>query len=351
MTDLSNFTASAADWRKQLQINERRTKVVIGIFIAIYLFVGLLIDLYIHPELNTLPFVTAIMQLIDLKVFPAATLIAGAVAAISIFITFMLYDRIVLMGTEYREVNPGSIKSLTEQQLYNIVEELRIAAGLHYTPKVYIINAAYMNAFASGYSEKSALIAITSGLLEKLDRSELQAVIAHELSHIRHHDIKLTLVATVLSNLMLIAIDFLFYNMIFGGEKRRRSNDENNGGGNFLVIIIILLRYILPIVTALLMLYLSRTREYMADAGSVELTRDNTPLGRALLKISGDHQENREAYTALYSSTRNEDVRRAAYIFDPGDAGVKIKQSMATMFSTHPSIQDRLKALGFKSKN
>lgn len=348
MADLSNYKISSADWRRQLKINEHRTKIVIGIFIVIYAFIGLLIDLYIHPELARLPLSQALEALVSFQVVPTAAIIACFVAGISILITFALYDRIVLLGTEYHEVTATNARTLEEKQLYNIVEELRIAAGLRYMPKVFIIEAEYMNAFASGYSEKSALIAITRGLLQKLDRGELQAVLAHELSHIRHHDIKLTLVATVLSNLMLIAIDFLFYSMLFGGGERRRRDSE--GGGNYLVIIIILLRYLLPIITVLLMMYLSRTREYMADAGSVELTRDNTPLGRALLKISGDHKENKEMYSALYGRTRHEEIRRAAYIFDPQDVGVKIKQSMATMFSTHPSINDRLKALGLVAR-
>src|SRR5436189_6418504 len=99
---------------------------------------------------------------------------------------------------------------------------MKIAAGLQYMPRVFIIEADYMNAFASGYSEKSAMVAITRGLMEKLNRSELQAVMAHELSHIRHNDIKLKLMASVLANLMIMELDIFFYNAIFS----RRNNDE-----------------------------------------------------------------------------------------------------------------------------
>ena len=204
-------------------------------------------------------------------------------------------------------------------------------------PKIYIIDADYMNAFASGYSEKSALIAITRGLMQKLNRSELQAVMAHELNHIRHHDIKLTLMASVLSNIMLMVIDVMFYAVIFGQRK---------GRDNRLVFVIMILRFILPILTVILLLYLSRTREYMADAGAVELTRDNEPLAKALLKISDDHQQNMQTYKQEYLKTAHEDVRRAAYIFDPVQAGIKPVKSASSLFSTHPSIKDRLKALG-----
>ena len=196
-----------------------------------------------------------------------------------------------------------------------------------------------MNAFASGYSEKSAFVAITRGLIEKLDRSELQAVMAHELSHIRHGDIKLTLMASVLSNILLIAVDLLFYNMIFSRD--RKADDR-------LVFAIIILRYLLPITTVLLTLYLSRTREYMADAGSVELLRDNVPLARALLKIHQDTLANSESYGQEYSQTAHEDVRRAAYIYDPIQSGIEPVKSLANLFSTHPDIQQRLAALGVK---
>ena len=121
----------------------------------------------------------------------------------------------MLLGTDYHEITPTTARNLSDKQLYNIVEELKIAAGLQYMPKIYLIEADYMNAFASGYSEKSAMVAITRGLMAKLDRSELQAVMAHELSHIRHLDIKLTLMASVLANLMVMVLDIFFYHAIF----------------------------------------------------------------------------------------------------------------------------------------
>jgi heat shock protein HtpX len=165
---------------------------------------------------------------------------------------------------------------------------------------------------------------------------------AHELSHIRHGDIKLTLAASVLCNIMLIVVDILFYNVIYG----RRSSDREEGGGQW-IIVIVLLRYLLPVLTMFLMLFLSRTREYMADAGSVELLRDNHPLGRALLKINSDHADNEDKYSEEYAQTKHEDVRRAAYIFDPFSAGLHPAKSLTTLFSTHPLLDDRLKAIGF----
>ena len=346
---MNYMASSTVNWREQLRSNERRTHAVIAIFVAIYVALGLIIDLYWHPYLLDLPIWQIGEVFLTLQIVPVATLILGAVAVISLWITYAFYDRIMLLGTEYHEVRPGKFNNLTEQQLYNIVEELKIAAGLHFMPKVYIIEADFMNAFASGYSEKSAMLAITRGLMTKLERSELQAVMAHELSHIRHHDIKLTLMASVLSNIMLIAIDIMFRGVIFsgmGGGRDRKRND-NNG---VLVLIIVILRFLLPLITVLLTLYLSRRREFMADAGAVELVRDNSPLAKALIKISDDHRANLDAYSKCYNQTQHEEVRSAAYIFDPKQMGINAGSAISTMFSTHPSLEQRLRALGFTPK-
>lgn len=343
MSNESGFTAAAADWRAQLQRNTRRTHGVMLVFVIFYVLIGLLIDLYINSGRYPQASLELILQaLVTFKLIPWATLITAGIALISLWVTYTFYDKLILLGTDYKEITEESAQSLAEKQLYNVVEELKIAAGLHFMPKVYVIDADYMNAFASGYSEKTALVAITRGLIEKLDRSELQAVMAHELSHIRHGDIKLTLTASVLSNILLIVIDLMFYNILFNRDRENKADQR-------LVFAIIVLRYLLPLATLLLMLYLSRTREYMADAGCVELMRDNVPLVHALLKIHQDHQSNSEVYGQQYSQTAHEDVRRAAYLYDPVQAGIEPVKSLSNLFSTHPDIEHRLAALGYKA--
>jgi heat shock protein HtpX len=331
------------DWRKTLRTNNRKTFFVITIFFVIYLAIGLLVDASICANYYPLaPLSQIFLALITFQIFPIATLIMLGIAAISLVIVFALHDQLMLLGTEYREIIPNTAQSLQEKQLYNTVEELKIAAGLNYMPKVYMIDADYMNAFASGYSEKSAMVAITRGLVQKLNRDELQAVMAHELSHIRHGDIKLTLMASLLTNLIVIVLDLLFYNAIFS------RSDSDNRSRNSLMSIVLLLRYILPIINVLLLLYLSRTREYMADAGSVQLLRDNRPLVAALLKINQDHAVHQGPYSEAYQSTPHENVRREAYIFDPSQAGISGVASLSDLFSTHPNLKDRLAALGYK---
>ena len=349
MTDnLQNYSAGTVNWRNTLQQNNRRTYVVIFLFFAIYLALGLLVDTYIYA--GTYPQATLSMifeSLITLQLFPIATLVMVGVAAVSLFVSYTFADQLMLMGTEYHEITADTAKTLAEKELYNVVEEMKIAAGLAYMPKVYIIEADYMNAFASGFSEKSAMVAITRGLMTKLSRDELQAVMAHELSHIRHLDIKLTLTASLLANLTLMVLDMFFYNAMFS----RNRDNEGSSSRNNLAIIIIILRYLLPVINIVLLLYLSRSRELMADAGCVELTRNNEPLARALIKISDDYTQNNDAHALEAQNTPHENVRREAYIFDPAQAGIKPIASVSDLFSTHPSLETRLAALGYKRKN
>lgn len=338
---LSDFQRTSSDWRKQIKQNERKTRIVIVLFVFIYMMVGLLVDVVIlHSIYPQLPIESAVYLLLGFKVWPYATLIMIAIAALSLLITYAMYDRIMLLGTDYYQITPESARNLREKQLYNVVEEMKVAAGMQFMPKIYLIRADYMNAFASGYSEKSAMVAITQGLFDKLDRAELQAVMAHELSHIRHLDIKLTLMVAVLSNIILIVLDVLFYSFLF------KKNDRN--GDNRLMLVVIVLRYVLPLLTVILALFLSRTREYMADAGSVELMRDNEPMARALLKISEDHETHSTEYAKEYGETAHEQIRRASYLYDP--SSIDPVKSLDSMFSTHPKTEQRLEAMRFKRR-
>src|SRR4029078_8085312 len=174
-TPLDSYQQTTADWRKTLRQNTFRTRMVIFLFFLIYGTIGLIIDMFIatgsYPDATLWQLFHAF---ITFTLFPYVTLIMLAIAAISLFISYAMYDKLMLLGTEYHEITPTTAQNTKEQQLYNVVEEMKIAAGLRYMPKVFIIDADYMNAFASGYSEKSAMIAITRGLMEKLNRDELQ---------------------------------------------------------------------------------------------------------------------------------------------------------------------------------
>jgi heat shock protein HtpX len=358
--------SKSVDWRQTVKVNQRKTYVVIASFLVIFFILGILIDLIwrinttdvivttynaygrpVHYS-EAMPIGELAIKLATFQIIPWATIVCTAVSVIWIFCTFAFYDKIMLAGTEYEEISPNSNDPFA-RKLYNIVEEMKLAAGMSYMPKVYLIYANYMNAFASGFSEKSAMVAVTTALATKLNRSELQAVMAHELTHIRNQDIKLNLFTVVLSNMLMFMIEASFFSLLFSGNNRRNDRNSNNNNNimGIIFIVVMVLRYVLPIITTMLMLFLSRTREYMADAGAVELMRDNQPMASALIKINQGHTDPNTA--SEYKQQANEQLRRASYIYDPSSA-LSAGESSSDFFSTHPSISKRLAAIGIKLK-
>jgi heat shock protein HtpX len=217
------------------------------------------------------------------------------------------------------------------QKLINSVQELSIAAGIP-TPKVYIIDDSALNAFATGKDPKNSYIAITTGLLDRLNREELEGVIAHELSHVKNYDIRFMMLAAVLAGLITLLSDFLLRTFLW--KKKGSSRDKNGGAITALLIIIgVVLAALSPLIGKLIQLAVSRQREYLADAGSAEITRNPQGLIRALKKIKEDPDP-------LVDSAN----KATAHLFISSPFK-KNKDYSAEFFSTHPSIDDRIKRL------
>lgn len=210
--------------------------------------------------------------------------------------------------------------------LHNSIENLSITAGLP-KPAVYVINDPAPNAFATGRNEKHAVVAVTTGLLQMLDRTELEGVIAHELSHIGNRDMLVSTVAVVLVGFATLISDFVLRGMMFGGGDRDNKNP-------ILAIVAVALIVLAPIVATLLQLAISRKREFLADASGALLTRYPEGLASALRKISGYAQPMKRANNAT------------AHLFISNPFGAKATRSALTkLFSTHPPVEDRVKAL------
>jgi len=224
-----------------------------------------------------------------------------------------------------KEADPKS-----ERLLYNVVEEMAIAGGLP-MPKVYIMEEEAPNAFATGRNPKDSAVAVTRGLLMKLNRYELQGVIAHELSHVRHYDILFsTLVCFMVGAVAMIA-RFAWRLLIFGGGRRSSSRKAGQGQGLILIVCLALMIFA-PILSTIVQLAISREREYLADAGAVALTRNPEGLARALEKIAADPGEVKAASGAT----------RALFISEP------FKKSFFgadSLFATHPPIAKRVARL------
>jgi heat shock protein HtpX len=231
------------------------------------------------------------------------------------------------------------IEKPQDPELFNVVEELSIAAGLP-MPKVYLIEDSAMNAFATGRDPQHAAVAITRGLREKLTRDELQGVLAHEMSHVRHYDIRFSMLMATMVGLIVFACD-AFWRIIryssWTGGGRRSSRDKDSGGGAIilvLMIIAIILSIIAPIIAQLIQMAYSRQREYLADAGAVELTRNPYGLAGALQKLAGDADPLVDAAN-----------RGTAHLFIVNPLRKMAAQDVDTMLSSHPPIKDRIARL------
>lgn len=260
--------------------------------------------------------------------------ILAAAVFISILMSLISYwysDKIVLSISGAKEIDRDN-----GRELYRLVENLCITAGLP-VPKIYIIEDSSPNAFATGRDPKHAAIAVTTGILGKLEKNELEGVIAHELSHIGNRDILIATVATILVGVVVLLADLFWRWSFFGG---RRDNDNNRDGRVVLIISILAIVFAIlaPLFARLLQFAISRKREFAADADGALLTRYPEGLARALEKIS-----NNASGIPLKRANR---ATAHMYIVSPLSGGEKQKQSwFAKLWMTHPPVSERIAKL------
>lgn len=296
--------------------NQLRTNCVIVLYVLIFVLIGLLVDIV---RINASTLGGGFYMLLSLQKFPLVTAIMLGVALMVVVFTINNFRQILLSGSEYKEIIAGSEASLQERNLTKMLEELVRVANLSFKPRLYLMEAPYMNAFASGWNADNSLIALTTTLVRNLNYDEQKAVMAHELSHIRHGDIRLTLMVGVLSNLMLLIVNYGVY--MFLGSSREK-------GANAARMILLVLQFVLPLLTLVLQMFLSRSREYMADSGAAYLMGDSQPMIQALQKISQNYTQ------SDFSQSDKNPTRQALYIFSANE-----------LFSTHPSVENRIQAL------
>ncbi|HEX9043399.1 MAG TPA: zinc metalloprotease HtpX [Candidatus Limnocylindrales bacterium] len=254
-------------------------------------------------------------------------LIVGALAALG---SYYAGDQVVLGVSGAKEIGQADAPVL-----FDVVKELSIAAGVP-MPRVYIIDDSAPNAFATGRDPRHASVAVTSGLLAKLDREELAGVLGHELSHVRNYDIRFSLLVGVLVGSIALLADFFLRMTFWGGMGGGRRSDDREGGGGgglqaLVFVVAIILAILAPIAARLVQLAVSRQREYLADASSVELTRNPYGLERALEVIAEDQEPLEVANRAT----------QHLYFANP----IKKLGGTSVLFSTHPPIVDRINRL------
>jgi heat shock protein HtpX len=315
-------------FRDLIAQNKRNSTLLVVLFVLftgiVALVLALAIVLYVNPGAST-----------EASLWQSA--IVGAIAAgISLlFAWFSFYngDKLVLAVSGARQ-----IEKKDDPQLFNVVEEMAIAAGVP-MPKVYLIEDSAPNAFATGRDPEHGVVAITRGLRDKLTREELQGVIAHEMSHVGNYDIRLMLLLAVLIGTIVMLADFFWRILYFAPRQRggmSGGDRDDRKGGNPLMLIVLILAIILaiiaPILAQIIQLAVSRQREYLADATAVQLTRNPIGLANALRKIDADPD-------VLETANRG---TAHLYIANPIK---KFEARASTMFASHPPIKERIARL------
>ena len=293
--------------------NRRNSALLIVLFVAFFVGVGLLIGVVWGGN------------------WPFGAVVAGIAAVVAFFLTLLSYyggSGALLALSRARQIVKAD-----DPQLFNVVEELCLAGGMP-LPKIYLIDDTAMNAFATGRDPRHAAVAITVGLRKRLSRDELQGVMAHELSHVRHRDILFATLLAVMVGVLVMLCDVFLRSLWWGGGRRRSSRNSQGGGVLQIVLLVValVLAVIAPILARLIHMAMSRQREYLADAGAVELTRNPQGLADALAKLGNDQEVLEVANRAT----------APLYIVHPIK---KFEKRASSIFSTHPPIQDRIDRL------
>lgn len=257
-----------------------------------------------------------------------AYVLAIVIAVVMTFGSYFASDKLVLAVSKAKPVSKQDYP-----HLYNVVEGLTLAAGLP-KPRCYIIDDSAPNAFASGRNPKNAIIVVTTGLLEKLNRVELEGVIAHEMAHIKNYDILVQTLAVVMVGVIALLSDWILRSFFWGRRGRSRSSSRDRGGdiGSIIAIVGVVLAIFSPFIAQLLRFSISRKREFLADANGALLTRYPPGLASALKKLDAD----REPLEVANKATAH------LYIVNPLK---DLKGKTNKMFSTHPPIEERVSAL------
>lgn len=295
---------------EQIAANKRKTFVLIFGFVILLGLVGAAFNFLLHGG-------------------AVGIVIVAVIVIVSSVVSYFNSDKAALAISHAKPADPHEYA-----RLYNLVEGLCIASGLP-KPRLYIIEDEAPNAFATGRNPKHAAIAVTTGLLEKMNRVELEAVLAHELSHIRNYDILVMTLTVTMVGIIALLSDFFLRLSFFGGGRR-----DNDSGNNPLAIVFVIVGFVLlifaPIIALIMQSAVSRRREFLADASGVQLTRYPPGLISALEKLKGDN-------TVIHSASK---ATAHLWIEEPLEKEARTGQNRLNhLFDTHPPLDERIRAL------
>jgi len=309
------------DYLVQQKKNLRNTYLLVFLFLFLMATLGLVVDVLFG-------------------VFPFGTMLLIFIALVQILAGVASGPSLVLRSVNARRIKE---KSLEEKQLKNIVEELTIAAGLEKVPEVYVMEDENINAFATGFKVEKSAVCVTSGLLKHLNREETEGVVAHEISHIKNKDtLLMTTISAILGTMVLVQL-FAWRSLRFlawtGGGRSSRKKDSGTGYVLAALLILALVATLFSLIGRISIFAVSRTREYLADAKAVELTRNPKGLANALRKIAKVQKGKGKVKGATIATAH-------LFISDPLKRSVNNKEGFfANLFSTHPPIHKRIALL------
>ena len=296
------------------QIARNNTKSILFLLaFPLLILVGVYVVLYVLSEQNIEHTNAQFLSIIPMVLIGVA---------IWFFISYFFHTQMIQSATHSRP-----LERRENMRVYNLTENLCMSVGMT-MPKLYIIESDALNAFASGINEKTFAVTLTRGIINTLNDEELEGVIAHELTHIRNRDVRLLIVTIVFVGIFATIADFALRMLLNGSMSSSRNRKNDKGGGALVLLIILLVAGAIYFLSILFKLALSRSREYMADAGAVELTRNSLALASALKKISG-HSTIREV--------QNDEVKELFIDYKA--------QGFFSLFATHPPIEKRIQVL------
>jgi heat shock protein HtpX len=296
---------------EQISANKRKTVLLIFLFVLLLTAVGFAVDYFLRGGV-------------------VGIVIVAIIVIISSFVSYFNSDKVALAMAHAKPADPQQYA-----RYHNLVEGLCIASGLP-KPRLYIVDDPAPNAFSTGRNPKHAAIAVTTGLLDKMNRVELEGVLAHELSHIRNYDVLVMTLAVTMVGIIALLSDFFLRIMFWTGGRGGRDDNNNNPLGIVFAILGFVLLIFAPIIAALMQMAVSRKREYLADASGVQLTRYPPGLISALEKLKDDH-------TATHFASK---ATAHLWIEEPLDKeSNKGETKWNHLFDTHPPIDDRIHAL------
>jgi heat shock protein HtpX len=324
------MAAARTDFWELERRNRRETAILVVVFIALFTALGFGLDFRFHD-----------LAIVDgsLTGFPLLTLIALGFGIFQSLLSYYGGAALVLASVQARELTPDTPQ---HQMVLDVVREMALAARMP-VPKAYLMNDPSPNAFATGRDPNHSVVCVTQGLIDTMDREEVQGVLGHEMAHVRDYDIRTMMMIAVLVAGIAMLADFVYRSMWYtgggGGGRSSRGRDDDNSGGNagaLIGILVLVLAVLAPFFAQLLAMAVSRQREYLADAASVEFTRNPRALLRALERIA-------ETESPLRNASRG---TAHMFIVNPLQGARDDDEGFfANLFSTHPPLRRRIERL------